>query len=79
MAKEKKSHVMPDFDWDTADDKGFGTGYSAKDRARMEEMYETTLSPIQEKEVVRGTVVGITDREVILNIGFKSDGIGVVQ
>ena len=66
---------MPDFDWDTADDKGFGTGYSAKDRARMEEMYETTLSPVQEKEVVRGAVVGITDREVILNIGFKSDGI----
>lgn len=66
---------MPDFDWDTADDKGFGTGYSANDRARMEEMYETTLSPIQEKEVVRGSVVGITDREVILNIGFKSDGI----
>jgi small subunit ribosomal protein S1 len=75
MAKEKKSHAMPDFDWDTADDKGFGTGYSANDRARMEEMYETTLSPIQEKEVVRGAVVGITDREVILNIGFKSDGI----
>ena len=66
---------MPDFDWDTADDKGFGTGYSASDRARMEQMYETTLSPIQEKEVVRGAVVGITDREVILNIGFKSDGI----
>lgn len=66
---------MPEFDWDTADDKGFGTGYSASDRARMEQMYETTLSPIQEKEVVKGTVVGITDREVILNIGFKSDGL----
>jgi small subunit ribosomal protein S1 len=75
MAKEKQSYVMPEFDWDTADDKGFGTGYSASDRARMEQMYETTLSPIQEKEVVKGTVVGITDREVILNIGFKSDGL----
>lgn len=66
---------MPEFDWDTADDKGFGTGYTASDRARLEQMYETTLSPIQEKEVVKGTVVGITDREVILNIGFKSDGL----
>jgi small subunit ribosomal protein S1 len=75
MAKEKQSYVMPEFDWDTADDKGFGTGYTASDRARMEQMYETTLSPIQEKEVVKGTVVGITDREVILNIGFKSDGL----
>lgn len=66
---------MPDFDWDTADDKGFGTGYSAADRARLEQMYDNTLSPIQEKEVVKGIVVGITDREVILNIGFKSDGL----
>jgi small subunit ribosomal protein S1 len=75
MAKEKQSYATPDFDWDTADDKGFGTGYTAADRARMEEMYDNTLSPIQEKEVVKGTVVGITDREVILNIGFKSDGL----
>ncbi len=75
MAKEKQSYVTPEFDWETADDKGFGTGYNAADRARLEQMYENTLSPIQEKEVVKGTVVGITDREVILNIGFKSDGL----
>ncbi|GAB2783084.1 30S ribosomal protein S1 [Rhabdobacter roseus] len=75
MAKEKQSHHMPDFDWETADDKGFGTGYSASERARLEQMYDTTLSPITEKEVVKGVVVGITDREVILNIGFKSDGL----
>ncbi|TDB63677.1 30S ribosomal protein S1 [Arundinibacter roseus] len=75
MAKEKQSYVSPEFDWETADDKGFGTGYTAADRARLEQMYENTLSPIQEKEVVKGTVVGITDREVILNIGFKSDGL----
>jgi small subunit ribosomal protein S1 len=71
MSKEKQTQVLPDFDWD----KGFGTGYSASDRTRFEEMYETTISPVQEKEVVKGVVVGITDREVILNIGFKSDGI----
>jgi small subunit ribosomal protein S1 len=75
MAKEKQSYVMPEFDWDTADDKGFGTGYSTSDRVRMEQMYENTLSPIQEKAVVKGIVVGITDREIILNIGFKSDGL----
>jgi small subunit ribosomal protein S1 len=75
MAKGRQSHEMPDFDWEKADDKGFGTGYSASERSRMEEMYENTLSPITEKEVVKGVVVGITDREVILNIGFKSDGL----
>ncbi|CAG5008682.1 Polyribonucleotide nucleotidyltransferase [Dyadobacter sp. CECT 9275] len=75
MSKEKQNQPLPDFDWDKAADKGFGTGYSAADRDRFEQMYETTLSPVQEKEVVKGVVVGITDREVILNIGFKSDGI----
>jgi len=75
MSKEIQNQPIPDFDWDKAADKGFGTGYSTADRDRLEQMYETTLSPVQEKEVVKGVVVGITDREVILNIGFKSDGI----
>jgi small subunit ribosomal protein S1 len=75
MSKEKQNQPLPDFDWDKAADKGFGTGYSTADRDRLEQMYETTISPVQEKEVVKGIVVGITDREVILNIGFKSDGI----
>ena len=75
MSKEKQSQTLPDFDWEKAEDKGFGTGYSAAERNRFELMYDTTISPVQEKEVVKGVVVGITDREVILNIGFKSDGI----
>lgn len=40
----------------------------------MEALYDGTLAQVAEKEVVKGKVVGITDREVILNIGFKSDG-----
>jgi small subunit ribosomal protein S1 len=75
MSKVKQNQELPEFDWDKASDKGFGTGYSAADRDRFEQMYDTTISPVQEKEVVKGVVVGITDREVILNIGFKSDGI----
>ncbi|TDE12370.1 30S ribosomal protein S1 [Dyadobacter psychrotolerans] len=75
MSKEKQTQALPDFDWEKAEDKGFGTGYSSADRTRLEAMYDTTISPVQEKEVVKGVVVGITDREVILNIGFKSDGI----
>ncbi len=75
MSKLKQNQELPEFDWDKAADKGFGTGYSAADRDRFEQMYDTTISPVQEKEVVKGVVVGITDREVILNIGFKSDGI----
>lgn len=66
---------LPDFDWDRADNKGFGSGYSDAERDRMLELYDNTLSEVKEKEVVMGTVVGITDREVLLNIGFKSDGL----
>src|SRR4028118_1937412 len=41
----------------------------------MEALYGGTLNEINEKEVVKGTIVGISDRDVILNIGFKSDGL----
>jgi small subunit ribosomal protein S1 len=63
------------FNWDLVDKKGFGNAYSEKERAAMEQMYSDTLTQVNEKEVVKGTVVGITDRDVILNIGFKSDGL----
>ncbi len=60
--------------WDTDSD-GFGDEYSEADRKKMEQMYEETMNTINEKEVMNGTVVGITDRDVIVNIGFKSDGL----
>ena len=63
------------FDWDVLSAKGFGDGYSKEKRAEMEKLYEGTLNQITEKEVIEGTVVGITDRDVIVNIGFKSDGL----
>ncbi|WP_205503214.1 30S ribosomal protein S1 [Rufibacter psychrotolerans] len=66
---------VQDFDWDKFESQGFGGGYSAAERAEMEQMYADTLNTVQEEEVIKGTVVGITDRDVILNIGFKSDGL----
>ena len=66
---------LPAFDWDRADNKGFGSGYSVEEHDRMLELYDNTLAVVKEKEVVMGTVVGITDREILLNIGFKSDGL----
>jgi len=67
--------MIDDFDWDNVGATGFGGNYSKEQRAEMEEMYGNTLTTVQEEEVVKGTVVGITDRDVILNIGFKSDGL----
>ena len=62
-----------DFDWNAfeadVDD------YSAEDRASLEVAYENSLNLIQEKEVVDGTVVAITKKEVVVNIGYKSEGI----
>jgi len=69
------TQVQEEFDWDQADNKGFGEDYSKEEKARMAEMYSGTLTQINEKEVVSGTVVGVNDRDVILNIGFKSDGL----
>ena len=69
------AEIIDDFDWDNVGATGFGGNYSKEQRAEMEEMYGNTLTTVQEEEVVKGTVVGITDRDVILNIGFKSDGL----
>lgn len=63
------------FDWDSVQDKGFGDNYSEDEKAELVKLYEETLTEIEEKEVVKGRVVGISDRDVILNIGFKSDGL----
>ncbi len=60
-------------DFDESD--GFDDGYSKEDREAMEKLYGHTLTEISEKELIEGTIVGIMDREVIVNIGSKSDGL----
>jgi small subunit ribosomal protein S1 len=64
-----------EFDWDEIDKKGFGEGYSQEQRDELEALYGDSLNQIEEKQVVTGSVVSISDRDVILNIGFKSDGL----
>ncbi len=56
------------------DNAGFGD-YNQNEREVMAAAYEKTLSAITEKEIVKGYVVGFTEKEVVLNIGFKSDGL----
>jgi len=53
----------------------FGTDYTAQEKTELVQLYEPTLTSINEGEVVTGTVVGISNRDVIINIGFKSDGL----
>ena len=66
---------FPEFDWDRVSKKGIGGGYSAAEKEELAKAYEETLTSIEEKDVVMATIVGMSDREVLLNIGFKSDGI----
>src|SRR5690606_12641444 len=67
--------VPGEFDWDAFESKGFGEGYSKEKRDEMVNMYSGTVASIESGTVVEGTVVGVNDRDVILNIGFKSDGL----
>jgi small subunit ribosomal protein S1 len=66
---------IEDFDWEKVTKRGIGGGYSADEKAKLEALYSETLANVTEKDVVMATVVSITDREVLLNIGFKSDGL----
>ncbi len=74
-APKAASAPNDDFDWDAFDKKGFGEGYSAKEKEDLAKIYEETLTTVEEKKVVHGTVVSMSDRDVVLNIGFKSDGL----
>lgn len=61
------------FNWDNVnDDLVF---YTPAEHDEMEEMYMTTLSSVLENQVVDGEVVAMTDREVIVDIGAKSEGV----
>ena len=66
--------IAPDkFDWDAFE--GGAEIYGSADKKSIEDAYDQTLSKIVENEVVEGTVTAISKREVIVNIGYKSEGV----
>lgn len=70
---QEKLIVNEEFDWNSAGKKQ--SVYSKEEKAKLEEMYDRTFKQIVEQEVVEGTVVAKNNREVVVNIGFKSDGV----
>ena len=75
MSEElKNSAISPleDFDWDA-----FEKGETKKNESyeTLEAAYDKSLGAIKDKEVTEGTVISINKREVVVNIGYKSDGI----
>ena len=69
---EFKNSPIEDFDWEA-----FERGETAGDKTREEltKTYDESLNTVKDKEVTEGTVISMNKREVVVNIGYKSDGI----
>lgn len=63
----------PEFNWDEIGKKQ--QFYSKDERKRLEDLYEKTLKEVTEHDVMDGVVVSITPKDVLVNIGYKSDGV----
>jgi len=71
---EKASAIsLEEFNWDAYEqDKDL---YSKSERETLADVYDKTLKSINDKEVVSGTIMAINSREIVVNIGYKSDGV----
>ena len=71
--ESKDQPAFDDFDWGV--DKRNRTSYATDKAEAMEKEFEATFRTLQDDEIVLGTVVGITDSDVVMNVGYKSDGL----
>ena len=62
-----------DFDWDVS--KRNVRKYTTEERSQLEELYSKTFVTVNNQEIIKGTVVSLTNTDVVLNVGFKSDGL----
>ncbi len=72
MENFKNVQPIEDFNWD---DYANGGAVSSASKEEQEKAYDSTLNKVNDREVVDGTVIGMNKREVVVNIGYKSDGI----
>ena len=72
MENLKNIAPLADFDWDAYEN---GAVQAASSQEEQEKAYDQTLGRVNENEVVEGTVIAVGKREVVVNIGYKSDGI----
>lgn len=66
----KENLSLQNFDWDSYEAEAQGSK-----NEEVTSRYDATLNAIKDNEVVEGTVMSINKREVVVNVGFKSDGI----
>ena len=71
---ENLKNVAPveDFNWDAYEN---GETFGGASHEELEKAYDSTLNKVNDREVVDGTVIAMNKREVVVNIGYKSDGI----
>lgn len=69
---ELKNSPIEDFDWEA-----YAKGETLGDKTKEElvKTYDESLNTIKDKDVTEGTVIALNKREVVVNIGYKSDGI----
>ena len=72
MTDYKNTTPIADFDWEAFENGGNTTSDS---REAQEQAYTGSLNKVSDHDVVDGTVIAMNKREVVVNIGFKSDGI----
>ena len=71
MSDFKNVQPLADFDWEE-----FENGSNANvSKTDLEKAYDETLNKVSEHQVVEGTVISVDKKEVVVNIGYKSDGI----
>ena len=64
---------LENFNWDALDKKGIH--YNDDEKTKLEDIYAKSFKSIDEQAVIMGTVVSANAREIVVNIGFKSDGV----
>ena len=72
MENYKNIQPLSEFDWEAFEK---GTVEGGENQQEQEASYDKTLGNVTENDVVEGTVISINKREVVVSIGFKSDGI----
>jgi small subunit ribosomal protein S1 len=73
VAEQPAPSAHDDFDWSI--DKRNVISYTQDEKEKYNKVYEQTFVSMSDGELIKGLVVGITKTDVVLNIGFKSDGL----
>ena len=69
--KDKKTNQLKDFDWEDFEN----ALYTTITKEELDKAYEATLNKVSPHQIVDGTIISIDKDEVVVNIGYKTDGI----